>query len=724
MNAELPLIAVGASGAALLGGIHLRERQAEEAMRRSRQRWRVEFPPNVDPLHAKAALTAIAGGDWRQECVFSVEASAGGIRHFVYVPAAISHSVASALAGALPGVQLTEAPVPTGRATLSAKLHFATPIVLADGEPEAAVRTLLAGIADLASGEHAIVRVAARAATPQPWHPADPPDRAAREAERRWQQKTGSGPGFNASGLIVVRASSIARARQICDHLTGALRSRRGPVGTIKVTTERGNRSLASLPRTTRSSGWTTPAELLASVLAWPLGSQPIPGVMVASPTLLAPQTVPGTGIGLFIGRDRQGERQIAISPDRLKQHLLIVGTSGSGKSSLSATVILSMIEQGFAVCLIDPKADLFDAVLRRVPEEQARRVAVIDPGDSSHPLPGLDLMAAHDSPDLRADALTGAIRSAFPAEAWGVRTSFYMSLSVRTLASKPGGGTLTDAARLLLDEPYLRSTLTHVRDAYLRAAWQEYLALSSAARAERVQAPMNRILGLLMRPPIRAVLAARDPKLDVGQLLHQRGVLLVNLAPGVLGEAGAAALGSITMYAIWSAIERRVKLPPEQRTPVYIVVDELASLVNGTPFGFELLAERARGLGAGLIVNVQTLGRIPEPTRGALLGNVLNLISFGSTEDVGQIARQLPGLTEADIRRLGRYHVVARLGTADGTAVLTGRTEPLGPETNLAKTIRDASARRYASEPETDSPPDDASGDEGQGVGRARRES
>lgn len=281
----------------------------------------------------------------------------------------------------------------------------------------------------------------------------------------------------------------------------------------------------------------------------------------------------------------------------------------------------------------------------------------------------------------------------------------------------------MTDAARLLLDEPYLRSTLARVRDAYLRSAWTEYLALSPAARAERVAAPANRLMSLLVRPPIRAVLNARAPRLDVGELLDQRGVLLVNLAPGSLGESGAAMLGSITMYAIWAAIERRVKLAPEQRTPVFIVVDELASLLHGTPFGFELLTERARGLGAGLLVNVQTLGRIPEPTRGALLGNVASVITFGSTEDVRQIARQLPGLSEADIRGLGRYRVAARLGTAAGSAVLTGRTDPLPPETSLADTIRAASAERYGSPPEVDALPDAPTDDDDQrSLGRARR--
>ena len=59
MNGEFPLIAVGGSGAAMLAGIHLRERRAEDAMRASRVRLAVTFPASVDPAQATAALGAI-----------------------------------------------------------------------------------------------------------------------------------------------------------------------------------------------------------------------------------------------------------------------------------------------------------------------------------------------------------------------------------------------------------------------------------------------------------------------------------------------------------------------------------------------------------------------------------------------------------------------------------------------------------------------------------------
>lgn len=53
--------------------------------------------------------------------------------------------------------------------------------------------------------------------------------------------------------------------------------------GAIRTTRERGNRTLASLPRTTRTSGWLATDELLP-LLSWPLGEEPAPNPISRGP--------------------------------------------------------------------------------------------------------------------------------------------------------------------------------------------------------------------------------------------------------------------------------------------------------------------------------------------------------------------------------------------------------------------------------------------------------
>jgi hypothetical protein len=162
VNSDLvPAIVAAGGGSALIGSIWTHERRRDEAMRASRVRLALRFPAAPDPAAAKAALSGLSGLSG-VELLFEVAASDEGIRHFLWVPAAVRASVVSVLAGAMPGLRASEAPVPSGRATLALRVFIPTPTVLATENPEASSRTLLSGLATLAPGEQVVIRWAVR----------------------------------------------------------------------------------------------------------------------------------------------------------------------------------------------------------------------------------------------------------------------------------------------------------------------------------------------------------------------------------------------------------------------------------------------------------------------------------------------------------------------------------------------------------------------------------
>jgi hypothetical protein len=701
VNSELPmLVAAGGVGSAMLGVIWLHERRQTDAMRRSRVRLGLRFPIGLEPSQALAALDGLTGLPHTSELVAEVVAGEDSIAHFLWVPESVRASVQSTITGVISSLRVVEASSsPDGGVTLALRLSVPTPSVFSAENAAAASRALLSGMVGLRSGEQLILRWALRLGSARPMRESEDPNPREKETLRAWKLKT-SAPGFTTSGLVLIRAPRMSRARELAAHIENVLRSRR-QIGGVRVTRERGNRTLSSMPRTTRSSGWVSTPELLAACVGWPLGAEAaVPGVEIgAARALPVPSGVPREGRRLFIGRDGSGvERPVALSAEAARHHMVAAGTSGSGKSTMLAGAALSDIEHGYAGVVIDPKADLVETILNRVKPEHADRVVVLDAGDDSRPVPGIDVLHGGD-PDARADVLTRTLKSMFPD--WGIRSETYGRLAIRTLSEVPGA-TLADMGRLFADKPYRRAATARLHDGFLLSSWQNYEALSPAAKVDVVQAPMARLMALLSRPRVRAVLASPDAKIDVARLFGERKFLLVSLAPGALGEA-APLIGSAVMFAVWSAIEARVTLPPEKRHLINIYVDELATLTNGLPNSFELIAERARGLGAGLTVALQTLGRIPEPTRSALIGNAATFITFRApAEEAAGLARQLPGLSPQDVQSLGRFEVAARVGTGTGSAVsvVTGRTEPLPPTTGQANAIRDRSARLYGSAP------------------------
>jgi hypothetical protein len=697
VNVEIPAFVAAGSGLAMLAGIAGFEANQAASMRASRVRLSTRYPVGLDESQVAAVWNGLSGLPYTTELVSETLATEGSITHRLLVPEATRESVRAVLTGAVPSLRVTDAEdSPSEGATLTLRLFVQTPSFLLTGDPASVSRSLLSGLANLRRDEVVALRWSLSPRGPrQRQEPAEPTPRQ-KEIAKAWTAKIAS-PGFSVAGLIVIRAVTRTRAREIASHIESVLRSRRGFAGGIRVTYERGHRTLAALPKVGRSSGWLSVPEVVP-LLGLPLG-EPVPGVEVgAARELLVPRHVSREGRRLFMGRDSNGARPVALSPEAASHHIAIVGPSGVGKSVLLANSILSDIRAGRGGVVIDPKDDLLNAILDRVEPDspEAERIVVLDAGDDSRPIAGLDVLRGGDL-DARADTLIRTFKAMFPE--WGIRSENFGRLGIRTLSETPGA-TLMDLGRLFADESYRRAAVGRLSDDFLRQSWAQYESLSPAAKVDVVQAPLARVAALLSRPRVRAVVASAEPKIDVAQLLAEKRFLLVSLAPGVLGEA-APLIGSAVMLATWNAIEARVSLRPEQRHLVSVYIDELATVVNGLPSDIELVAERARGLGASLTVALQTLGRVPEPARSALLGNLATLISFraGATE-APAIARELPGFSASDLQALGAYEVSARVGTGGGSAVavVTGRTEPLPPAIGQADAIRDRSAARYGS--------------------------
>ena len=80
--------------------------------------------------------------------------------------------------------------------------------------------------------------------------------------------------------------------------------------------------------------------------------------------------------------------RNITIGELDLRRHYQIVGQTGTGKSTLLATMILSAVKQGHGLTFFDPHGSTIDVVLRTIPEEYAHKIRVVRIGDADNPVP------------------------------------------------------------------------------------------------------------------------------------------------------------------------------------------------------------------------------------------------------------------------------------------------------------------------------------------------
>ena len=200
--------------------------------------------------------------------------------------------------------------------------------------------------------------------------------------------------------------------------------------------------------------------------------------------------------------------------------HLHLVGPTGTGKSTLLANLICQDIADDRAVVVIEPKGDLVDDVLARIPVERQDDVVLLDPNDTA-PV-GLNPLVAHaQRPELVADRVLAVFKQMYGKNI-GPRSADILYAGLLTLAQR-GDASLVALPLLLTNPGFRRSLTAGIRDPLtLEPFWASYEAWSDGERATAIAPVMNKLRPLL-RPGLRGVLGQRHPRFDIRQVFTER---------------------------------------------------------------------------------------------------------------------------------------------------------------------------------------------------------
>jgi hypothetical protein len=497
--------------------------------------------------------------------------------------------------------------------------------------------------------------------------------------------------GFRAILRIGTNIAESDVARGVLRAVIGGLRVAEAPGAHFKARRTDANRTAMALPP--RRWGMSINVAELVGLLAWPLGDTDYPGVArIGSRRLPVASAVANTERVIGEGNHPATRRPVALSTrDWLSTHCL--GPTGVGKSTLLANVVIQDIEAGRGVVVIEPKGDLVNDVLARIPKHRQHDVVVLDPTDLVAPV-GLNPLHG-GSPELVTDHVLAVFRGLY-GDYLGPRTADILHAAVLTLA-RSDRATLV-ALPLLLTNANLRRQLTkHVRhDLVLGPFWAWYEALSDAERAQVIAPVMNKAR-FLLRDGVRHVLGQAAPKFDIAQVFTKRKVVLVPLPKGLLGGETASLIGSLVVSQVWQAAQARARVAPERRHPVSIVIDEFQQYLH-LPTDLADVLATARSYGVSVLLAHQHLGQLTTETRTAVLANARNRICFRlSAEDAVVIARTTDLLYARDLQSLGKYEAYASL-VADSTTqpFCSLTTHPLPTATADAANVRDMSRQRY----------------------------
>jgi hypothetical protein len=447
----------------------------------------------------------------------------------------------------------------------------------------------------------------------------------------------------------------------------------------------------------------------LTGLLGWPLGDRDLPGVAPLHPRPLRVPEQVSRSERLFAVPGAPGSTApIGIAARDISSHLLATGPTGVGKTTVLLHLVAADVAAGRPVLVLDPKWQLIrDVVDRAVPERRIKDVVIVDPAEAATgKVVGFNPLDVGDrNPDVVVDGLIAVLAAVFH-DGWGPRTEDIVHSALLTLARvgehRAEPFTLLDLPRLLTEDRFRSSVIGQVMDdPGLGSFWASYLAMSPAAQAQAIAAPLNKLRQYLLRPSLRAILGQPRPQFRLRDVFRDNKVVLVPLNEALIGPKTAQLLGSLIVTETWSAtLERAREVNPAAR-PATVVIDEVQQYLH-LPVSIDDALSRSRSYGVGWHLAHQHRAQLPASTRAAADSNAKSKIVFQplDPDDASAMARRAPELEAIDFLSLGQYQAYANLtanGRPAGWAFI--RTLPPPDPTGLGDIIRASSREHYASQ-------------------------
>lgn len=350
---------------------------------------------------------------------------------------------------------------------------------------------------------------------------------------------------------------------------------------------------------------------------------------------------------------------------DRL-MHLYVVGQTGTGKSTLLASLARRDLMAGRGFCFIDPHGDVVERLAQDAVRCGRPDVTYWNVPDPASPYGYNPLrFVRKDKIPLAVSGVLEAMRKLW-ADAWGVRMEHILRNALYALFERPGS-TIADVLRLLGEEGFRKEVAASLANEPVRLFWQkEFSRYSFGYRSDGIAPVQNKIGAFLADPMLRRILTEPQEDLHLRAIMDRGGVLLVNLAKGQVGEDSANLLGSLLVSTIGLAAFSRADIAAASRRPFALFIDEFQ---NFTTLSIATMASELRKYGISLVLAHQHLAQLEPDVRHAVLGNVGTLIAFRTgAEDARHFASEFsPVFTADNLTALPNYHMYLKL-MIDGT--------------------------------------------------------
>jgi len=381
----------------------------------------------------------------------------------------------------------------------------------------------------------------------------------------------------------------------------------------------------------------------------------------------MEPRELPQNRDLTYIGATTYRDKNILFGIKRKdrRQHIYILGKSGTGKSVLMSNMVIQNIKNGEGVCVVDPHGELVETIISSIPKERMKDVVYFNPADTEFHI-GFNVLELVDAKykHLVASGLMGIFTKIW-ANAWSARMEYILNNTILALLDTPGT-TMLGIPRMLVDKDYRQKIITNLKDPVIKAFWvHEYEAWQDKFRNEAIAPIQNKVGQFLSTSIIRNIVGQANSTINIFDIMNQSKIFLVNVSKGRIGEDNSSLLGGMIITKIQLAAMERVRIPEEERKDFYLYVDEFQNFVTDA---FASILSEARKYRLNLTVahqyTAQLVSEKNSSVRDSIFGNVGTMIIFRvGADDAEFLEKEFePEFTPQDIVNLPNFKIYLKL--------------------------------------------------------------
>jgi DNA helicase HerA-like ATPase len=332
------------------------------------------------------------------------------------------------------------------------------------------------------------------------------------------------------------------------------------------------------------------------------------------------------------------GTGKVTIGFDDLSRHIYLLGSTGSGKTSLIRAIAKGLEEANktgefrSSFFFIDVKGDDSYKFLAQLDSLNPEKIHFLDPILTSFSVNPLELPPhASENRERVVSVFVGFLMKIL--EEWYQAEPTKAPRMLRILRSliyylyrKSDSPTLLDLFDLVLrmqegDDPVLFADLQDTLSEGEAGILKKEMDAISGLGQEAFDPVLTRLSEFAIDPFLRKMFSVRHSTVDFAELLKPGHTTVIRVPGHEVGSHISPLIVSVIVLKIWFTIQERASLVPEaERNTVVLALDEFQSIQRLQ--AIQNILTQARSFDLALILSHQTSSQLDEELFRVILGN------------------------------------------------------------------------------------------------------